>query len=102
MKRIEETKSMEEKLAEALRCGDFASARLCSERLGQHALSVMKAAPDAAARAAAYRHFSAVLSDALHLARVQRAHMSVELNAITGTVRYQQPELERHHWLIQA
>ncbi len=62
----------------------------------------MKAAPDAAARATVYRHYSAIFSDALHLARVQRAHISVELNAITGNIRYQQPELEQHHWLIQA
>lgn len=86
----------------ALRCGDFESARLCSEKLGQQAMSVMKAAPDAAARTSAYRHYNAILSDALHLARVQRAHISVELNAITGTVRYQQSELEQHRWLIQA
>lgn len=95
-------KSIEEDLVAALRCGDFESARLCAEKLGQHATAIMKAAPDAATRANAYRYYSAVLSDALHLARVQRAHISVELNAITGTVRYQQPESEQHHWRIQA
>jgi hypothetical protein len=95
-------KSIEEDLVAALRCGDFESARLCSEKLGRHAMSIMKAAPDAATRATAYHYYSAVLSDALHLARVQRAHVSVELNAITGNIRYQQPESERHHWLVQA
>ncbi len=95
-------KSIEEDLVAALRRGDFESARLCSESLGRQAMSIIKAAPDAATRANAYRYYSAVLSDALHLARVQRAHISVELNAITGTVRYHQPESERHHWLVQA
>jgi hypothetical protein len=95
-------KSIEEDLVAALRRGDFEAARLCSEKLGRHAMSIMKAAPDAATRATAYRHYSAVFSDALHLARVQRAHLSVELNAITGNIRYQQPESEQHRWLIQA
>jgi hypothetical protein len=89
-------------LINALKSKNFEEAIACAARLGEQALRDLKSAPDNETRTAIFRKNTAALADALHLARVLRAHLSAELNTNTGTLLYQQVDSERNRWRIHA
>ncbi len=93
---------LEKELIDALKSKDFTEAIACAARLGEQALRDLKAAPDNETRTAIFHKNTATLADALHLARVLRAHLSAELNTNTGTLFYHQVDSERNRWRIHA
>lgn len=91
-----------QQLIAALNHKDFESASLIAKQLGKQALLDLQSAPTDEARSEIYKSSTAIISDALHLARVLRSHIASELYANSASFLYRNADLEQAHWQIKA
>jgi hypothetical protein len=89
-------------LAQALQAADFETVQHAAVDYGRSVRTELDATTNPQRRIAIYEEALESLQNHLHLARVLRAHLAVQIQGNAGSCLYAQPEADRHRWQVEA
>lgn len=92
----------QEHISAALLDRDFERARLLANEWRELVIANVNDASKEAERSAIFNNAISLGEMSLHLARVVRAHIALELQANSALYLYNNPDLERHDWQLHG
>ncbi len=91
-----------EALKYAIEAGNFEEAPALVSAYGNYATGKIRAASTPEERLAVAREALDFLHDRLHLARVMRAHLAVQLACVTKLSSYAISPADEHQWVLEG